>query len=634
MRSLILGTAGHIDHGKTALVRALTGIDTDRLAEEKERGITIDLGFAELHDEEIRLGVVDVPGHEGFVRNMLAGATGMDVVVLVVAADEGVMPQTREHHAILRLLGVRALVVALTKADLVDPEWLELAREDVRELLATGPFADAPIVHTSATSGEGVETLGRTLFETARRIEGQDRDDLTVLPVDRVFTIRGTGTVVTGTLWSGRLTTGDRVHLVPGDVRARVRGLQVHGDEVEAVDAGHRTAVALTGDGVDTGALARGQTLVTLADWEPSRMLTAWIEVLETEWSLEPGQRVRVHVGTAEVMARCVLLGSSRLDPGEAGWVQLRLETPVLARAGHRVVLRSYSPVLTFAGGSIVEVFPPKRRARAAVPEAALEAVRSGGDDALHAALELAGDAGILESLLPVVTGRPPAQVSALRASSLEAGGVVADGRLVGRGPVSAHREAILGEVRRIQTREPYRSGAPVESLRALAPVGAPRGFTDAVLERAVVEGELRVGDGAVAEPDFEPRFSPAQEALREELARRYAAAGLAPPTLDELPEAARSDPAFLALVRRLEEDGRLVQLEPGLLVDAEALEAGIARTVDALGGATGLGPADFREVLPVTRRHLLPILRYLDRTGVTRNTGDVREVVLREGRT
>jgi len=634
MRSLILGTAGHIDHGKTALVRALTGIDTDRLAEEKERGITIDLGFAELHDEELRLGVVDVPGHEGFVRNMLAGATGMDVVVLVVAADEGVMPQTREHHAILRLLGIRAVVVALTKADLVDAEWLELAREDVRDLLATGPFADAPIVPTSATTGEGVDTLGRTLFEAARRIEGQDRDDVTVLPVDRVFTIRGTGTVVTGTLWSGHLATGDRVHLVPGDVRARVRGLQVHGQEVDEVDAGHRTAVALTGDGVDTEALARGQTLVTLADWEASRMLTVWIEVLETPWSLEPGQRVRVHVGTAEVMARCVLLGAVRLDPGDAGWVQLRLETPVLARAGQRVVLRSYSPILTFAGGTIVEVFPPKRRARDPAPEAALEAVRTGGQDALEAALELAGEPGILESLLPVVTGRVPADVAALRAASLERGAVVSDGRLVGTGPVSSHREAILQEVRRVQTRESFRSGAPVESLRALAPAGAPRGFTDAVLERAVGKGELRVRDGAVAEPDFEPSFSPAQRVLLEDLAERYRGAGLAPPTLDELPEEARADPAFLALVRRLEEEGRLIQLEPGLLVDARALEEGIARTVEALGGATGLGPADFREVLPVTRRHLLPILRYLDRTGVTRNTGDVRAVVPEDGRT
>jgi selenocysteine-specific elongation factor len=385
---------------------------------------------------------------------------------------------------------------------------------------------------------------------------------------------------------------------------------------------------------VDTEALARGQTLVTLAEWEASRMLTARIEVLDTEWSLEPGQRVRVHVGTAEVMARCVLLGSSRLDPGEAGWVQLRLETPVLARVGQRVVLRSYSPVLTFAGGSVVEVFPPKRRARAVVPAAALEAVRSGGKGVLEAALELAGDAGILEALLPVVTGRPPAEVAELRAAGLERGGVVADGRVVGHGPVSVHREAILGEVRRIQTQEPYRSGAPVESLRALAPAGAPRGFTDAVLQQAVAEGELRVEDGAVAEPDFEPRFSPAQEALLEDLAVRYAAAGLAPPTLDELPEEARSDPAFLALIRRLEEDGRLVQLEPGLLVDARSLEAGIARTRESLGGATGLGPADFREVLPVTRRHLLPILRYLDRTGVTRNTGDVRDVVSRDGRT
>ncbi|HSM05658.1 MAG TPA: selenocysteine-specific translation elongation factor [Longimicrobiales bacterium] len=633
MRSLILGTAGHIDHGKTALVRALTGIDTDRLAEEKERGITIDLGFAELHDEELRLGVVDVPGHEGFVRNMLAGATGMDVVVLVVAADEGVMPQTREHHAILRLLGVRALVVALTKADLVEPDWLGLAEDDVRDLLDSGPFAGAPIVATSATTGEGLEELGRTVFDVARRIEGQDRLDLTMLPVDRVFTIRGTGTVVTGTLWSGRLKVGDRVDLVPGDIRARVRGLQVHGEEVDEVDAGHRAAVALTGDGVGTDTLYRGQTLVTLPGWEASRMLTARIEVLDTDWSLEKNQRVRVHVGTAEVMARCVLLGADRLDPGEEGWVQLRLEQPVLARARQRVVLRSYSPVLTFAGGAIVEVFPPKRRPGASTPTAAFEAVSAGGDAALSAALELAGPAGVAESLLPVVTGHTPGVVATSRDLCLGGGAISSDGHLVGRGPVAAHREAVLAEVRRIQAAEPYRAGAPVESLRALAPPTAPKGFTDAVIKRSVEAGELVVRDGDVAEPSFRPSFSPAQTALLEDLGARYAEAGLAPPTLDELPEAARSDPAFLALIRRLEDEGRLVQLEPGLLVDAAALEDGITRTRAKLGGAKGLGPADFKEVFPVSRRHLLPILRYLDRSGVTRNTGDVRDVLPDNGR-
>jgi selenocysteine-specific elongation factor len=632
--SLILGTAGHIDHGKTALVLALTGVDTDRLAEEKARGITIDLGFADLQEGELRLGIVDVPGHEGFVKNMLAGATGMDVVLLIVAADEGVMPQTREHHAILRLLGVEQVVVALTKADLVDPEWLELAREDVRELLAGGPFADAPIVPTSSVTGDGLEELRAEIRRAATRTRPGDPDDLAVLPVDRVFSVRGTGTVVTGTLWSGRLRVGEKVRVEPGSVDARIRGLQVHGADTDSVDAGHRVAVALTGEGVDVEALRRGQTLVTLPDWEPSPMLTVRVRVLEdSSWALDQGQRVRVHVGTAEVMARCALLGIERVGPGEEGWVQLRLEAPVVARAGQRLVLRSYSPVITFAGGEVVEVHPPKRRVRANVPGALLAAVRSPGPgDALAAILELAGVEGVRETLLPVLTGLNSRQVKEALEECTASGALLADGRWVGADAVREHRQRVLDEIRRVHLQEPFRPGAPLEALRALAPTGAPRGFTDVVLKAAAESGEAELREGAASLAGFQPSFSPEQQALRASLVGIYREAGLSPPTLDELPEQARSDPAFLALVRALEADGTLVALEPDLLVDAGSLDEGIRRTRDLLGGAGGLGPADFREALPVSRRYLLPLLRHLDRIGVTRNSGDVREVPQEDG--
>ena len=633
MPSLILGTAGHIDHGKTALVRALTGVDTDRLAEEKARGITIDLGFAEFVEGELELGIVDVPGHEGFVKNMLAGATGMDVVLLIVAADEGVMPQTREHHAILRLLGVKEVVVALTKADLVEPDWLELAREDVKDLLARGPFARAPIVPTSSVTGAGLDDLRRAIREAAGRARPGDPGDLPFLPVDRVFTVRGTGTVVTGTLWSGELRIGERVRLEPGGVDARIRGLQVHGAEAAVVDAGHRVAVALTGDGVDVDTLHRGQALVTLPGWEPSRMLTVRVRILEdSAWALEQGQRVRVHVGTAEVMARCALLGLERLGPGEEGWVQLRLEAPVTARARQRLVLRSYSPVITFAGGEVVEVHPPKRRVGAPVPDGALAAVQAGGEGAVGAVLALAGAHGVREALLPVLTGVPPRLVAQALEERRAAVAVLTDGRWVGSEAGARHRAELVAEVRRVHRDEPVRPGAPVESPPGLAPPDAPRGFTDAVLADAVASGDLVLGDGVVAESGFVPSFSPRQTELRTRLADLYREAGLSPPGLDELPEEARSDPAFLALVRSLEADGVLVSLEPDLLVDAGALREGIERTRALLGGASGLGPADFREALPVTRRHLLPLLRYLDRTGVTRNSGDVREVRTGEG--
>lgn len=632
MPSLILGTAGHIDHGKTALVRALTGVDTDRLAEEKARGITIDLGFADLQEGELRLGIVDVPGHEAFVKNMLAGATGMDLVLLIVAADEGVMPQTREHHAILRLLGVEQVVVALTKTDLVDPEWLELALEDVRDLLEGGPYSGAPIVPTSSVTGSGLDELRAEIRAAAERARPGDSGDLAVLPVDRVFSVRGTGTVLTGTLWSGALRVGERVRLEPGGVEARVRGIQVHGQDTGSVDAGHRAAVALTGDGVDVASLRRGQTLVTLPEWGPSRMLTLRVRILEdSAWSLEQGQRVRVHVGTAEVMARCALLGANRLEPGEEGWVQLRLEAPVVARVRQRLVLRSYSPVMTFAGGEVVEVFPPKRRIRAPVPDAALRAVRAGQEGTLPAVLELAGPTGISAALLPVVTGLNSRRLDEAVAACATAGAIVVDGHWVGHGAVEEHRKEILDEIRRVHRDEPFRPGAPVQSLRALAPVAAPRGYTDAVLETAADAGDVEILEGVAFEAGFQPSFTPKQEAFRTDLVRIYHEAGLSPPTLDELPGEARSDPAFLSLVRALESEGLLVALEPHLLVDATALDQGIRRTRELLGGARGLGPADFREALPVSRRYLLPLLRHLDRIGVTRNSGDLRTVPLED---
>ncbi|MDT8341376.1 MAG: selenocysteine-specific translation elongation factor [Longimicrobiales bacterium] len=630
MRSLILGTAGHIDHGKTALVRALTGVDTDRLAEEKARGITIDLGFAELVAGDVRYGVVDVPGHEGFVRNMLAGATGMDVVLLVVAADEGAMPQTREHLAIVELLGVRRVVVALTKADLVEEEWLELAREDVADLLAGTPYADAPVIATSSATGAGLDALRELLGRVGSEVEKEARRDVVCLPVDRVFTVRGTGTVVTGTLWSGRVGAGDRVRILPGGGELRVRGVQVHGSDAEEAAAGSRVALALTGDGGALATLRRGAVVTDATVWEASAMLTAHLRVLpDAGWALRHGQRVRVHLGTAEVMARCVLLGRDALEPGEAGWGQLRLEAPAPARARQRFVLRSYSPVITFAGGEVAEVAPRKRRRREGVPEAALEALRSGGaGEAVAAALALAGPVGVAEALLPVATGLPPDEVAAGLESVGGQGALPADGRWVAAGVVGALAGAMAAAVDAVHRDEAYRPGLPVEQLRALAPTGAPRGFADAVLARLTGEGRLRVQQGVAARPDFTPTLSPAQTALREQLRTLYREAGLQPPAVEGLPAALREDPAFPHILRGLEAAGEVVAVDQDLYMWGGALAQAAARTVAELGGRAGLGPADFREVLPVSRRYLLPVLRHFDGIGVTRNIGDVRVVL------
>ena len=631
MRRHILGTAGHIDHGKTALVKALTGVDTDRLKEEKERGITVDLGFAELRPtEDVRFGVVDVPGHEGFIRNMVAGATGVDLVLLVVAADEGVMPQTREHLAIVRYLGVPGLVVALTKADLVEEEWLELVREEVEELLAETPYRDSPVLPVSAVEGRGLEELTDLLASLGEAIEERGQDDVFRLPVDRVFTIRGAGTVVTGTLWSGRLRVGDRVRILPGEKEARIRGLQLHGKETEEATAGSRVAVALTGSGISHQEIHRGQTLVEGEGWESSWMLTCRTSVLpDTGWALEQGQRVRVHLGTAEVLARVALLETDLLAPGEEGWAQLRLEEPLVARVKDSLVLRSYSPVTTMGGGRVAEVSSRKRK-RVSPSQVELLEQRLSEDprQALLSHLETAGWSGAEVAALPQRTGLAPTRAREVVERAREGK------ELHGLGELLFHRnvweegeERLLEGLRAFHEAEPLRPGLPLQEFRQRLPGAHGSTIADALLEALVDRGALRSRGGLVALAGFRPRLTPRQESLRKELRHRLREAGLAPPTLKELAEEVDTREEIRDILRLMEEDGDVLALEGDLYFWREAVREAGRDVVEALGGEGGLGPADFREVLDLTRKHLLPLLRHFDTEGITTRMGNERSV-------
>jgi len=363
-RWIVVGTAGHIDHGKTALVRALTGIDADRLPEEKRRGITIDIGFADLDLGDVRIGFVDVPGHERFVKNMLAGAHGIDVVALVIAADESVMPQTREHFDICRLLDVRQGLVVLTKKDLVDDELLHLVRSETEELVA-GSFLDgAPIIPVSSRTGEGIEELKGTLREIGLEVAARSAEFVVRLPIDRAFTMRGFGAVVTGTLIAGEIAEGDELELLPPARRVRVRGVQVHGAPVPQGIAGQRTAINLSG--VDAVAIERGMVLAPVARLRSTQAIDVRVQLLvSAPRPLRSRQRVRVHIGAAEVLARVRVLEAGReIKPGEGGLVQLRTEAPIVGVLGDRFILRSYSPQVTIGGGMILDAFPPKHRSR------------------------------------------------------------------------------------------------------------------------------------------------------------------------------------------------------------------------------------------------------------------------------
>ncbi|MGA9998229.1 MAG: selenocysteine-specific translation elongation factor, partial [Pyrinomonadaceae bacterium] len=364
MPSIIVGTAGHIDHGKTSLVRALTGVDADRLPEEKRRGITIDLGFAELDLGEVRIGFVDVPGHERFVKNMLAGAHGIDVVALVIAADEGLMPQTREHFDICRLLGVRQGLVIITKTDMVDEELLALVHAEAEELVEGSFLEGAPLLDVSAKTGAGIEELKSALREVALRVPPRSSEMTTRLPVDRAFTMKGFGAVVTGTLVAGEIREGDEMELLPAGQRVRVRGLQVHGSSVKTASAGQRTAVNL--GGVEAASIERGMTLAPVARLRPTQIIDAEVSMLKSApRPLRSRSRVRVHIGAAEILARVrVLEEAGEIEPGASGFAQLRLESPVIALPFERFIIRSYSPSHTIAGGRVLDAFATKHRGR------------------------------------------------------------------------------------------------------------------------------------------------------------------------------------------------------------------------------------------------------------------------------
>ena len=624
MSMLILGTAGHIDHGKTALVQALTGIDTDRLPEEKERGITIDLGFAHLQLGDHSFGVVDVPGHESFIRNMLAGATGMDAVLLVVAADEGVMPQTREHLAILDLLDVRSGVVAITKSDLVTDEWAQLVIDDVQATIASTTLRDAPIVRVSAKTGEGMDVLRAAIVQQATRPAARRSDDLFRMPIDRVFTVRGTGTVVTGTIWSGTIAVEESVDARPSGIHARVRGIQVHGNAVAAARAGERAAIALAG--VEKVAIGRGDVL-TRGGWPETRMLTVRVRVLDqTDWPIEMRQRVRVHLGTAEVLARVVLLDAEILNPGDDGWIQLRLEGPLLARAGDRVVLRSYSPVTTIAGGVVVELSDLKRRGFSADEAARIHSiVNNQAPEAVSAFLKGRGSDGATIAELAIHTPLAPPDVDDAL-GGLHGDVVRIRDRVYGTHAVEQMTQTVLTSIDRMHARNTLRPTLERAEVKGSVR-GANGDLVDHVIDQAVGGGLLTAAGSGIARSGFQPTLTGRQAALRAAMLDSLKAAGLAAPTVAEL-TGTESPDQVRDILRLLEAEGLVRAVALDLYVDAGALKEAEERTRKELGGSSGLSATEFRSTLPVSRKHLIPLLEYFDRIGITRRHGDLREVV------
>ncbi|HKY50687.1 MAG TPA: selenocysteine-specific translation elongation factor [Candidatus Limnocylindria bacterium] len=617
----VVGTAGHVDHGKSTLLTALTGMDPDRLREERERGMTIDLGFAWVRlPSGDDVGFVDVPGHQDFIRNMLAGIGSIDAVLLVIAADEGVMPQTREHLAILGLLGIDRGVVALTKRDLVDDEWAALAIADVRAALRETPLADAPLVEVSATARTGLEDLMATLGQVlgaapARRDVGRPR-----LPVDRSFTMSGFGTVVTGTLLDGSLSVGDEVEAVPGALRGRIRGLQTHRRSLDIARPGSRVAVNVSG--IDKEAVARGMVLARPGTLRTTDLLAVRLAMLPSASApLAHDEELKVHVGTAETMARAALLEGPLIAPGESAWAQLRLAAPVAAAVGDRLVVRRPSPSETIGGGAIADVTTARLRRRAETVAGLERRTAPSEASRLLASLDVPRTAAEAAERSGLTPGERDVAVAEL----------VADGRAVALGDAILSRGAFEGLATHVERlcaqahrTTPLRAGASREQARSA--LGLPPKRFAALVERLVSERRLVERGSALALPSHRPALSDDQE--RRWLAARAALAKdpLQPPSPAQLEVDHGVDREMVAA---LAERGDVVRIGTEAVFLPDAVARFARAIVDELTNAGSITVARARDLTGSSRKHVLPLLQFLDDRGLTRRHGDDRILVL-----
>jgi selenocysteine-specific elongation factor len=613
---VIIGTAGHIDHGKTALVKALTGVDADRLPEEKRRGITIDLGFAPLQLAGIgTVGMIDVPGHEDFVRSMLVGASGIDLGLLVVAADEGVMPQTREHLLILKLLGIPGIVVALTKADLVNAEWIDLARSDVVSLFEEVGGKQPAIIPCSSKTGEGLPELRTELTTTLAAGRPRAGDDLFRLPVDRAFTVKGTGTVVTGTVWSGKLRVDESVRILPSNRTARVRRIEQHGKSSERAVAGGRAAVALAG--IDVVQVSRGAVLVTDESWNPTSLFEAVVD-MDPEVAVRIGARtrLRLHAGASEVGARLASV-SRQMNSPHTFVARIITDSPVTARGGDRFVLRLPAPLRTIGGGVVIDPYA-RRRTLGIAQLGHLKALVAGTFPRFSRILAAEGSRGVAIKEIPVRIGCTPAEVRNLIDQS---GAYAGPHNLFAQAAV----ESVMATVQRIvaeyEIKSPLAQGVPGRTLRE--GLRADEELVDIAIREMEQDGELETVGPLIRRRGWEPSPSDRDVDVSNHLVHDICAGNYEPPSVSEL--VSRYGTTVPALLRFLERQGRIVQVEADRYYDRSVLEDMIARLKGALVKGNVYVPAQLRDVLGFSRKYLIPFLEFCDRNGITERRGGGR---------
>lgn len=638
---IIIGTAGHIDHGKTALVKALTGVNADRLPEEQKRGITIDLGFAELDLGDVRIGFVDVPGHEKFVKNMLAGASGIDVVALVVAADEGVMPQTREHFEICRLLETKRGLIVLTKSDLVTEEFLELVKLDVAELVENSFLENAPVLAVSAKTGEGIDELKKILSETAKVIPARKNEIISRLPIDRTFSIKGFGAVVTGTLATGEIEVGSEMELLPIAQKVRVRGVQTHGKSVEKANVGQRTAVNL--GGINHDEIERGMILTESNILRPTQIFDAEVEVLkDAKRSLKSRQRVRVHIGTVEALARIDVLNVKReIKQGEKDFVQIRLEIPVIAIPSERFILRQYSPQMTIAGGKIIDALSKKHKRKD------LENVRRYLSNLIESEnekpkqiklfLETALEKGLSFADLQARTGwRRGILQTALNENIQQTAIIKAEKFYVARTPFDNLKQKVLSEIENHHKREPLSRGILRETLREKTSAHIPLDVHKTVLEYLSNDKKIIVEKDSVKASSHSQEMSADEETVKENLVKIYEDKKLQVPTLENaLNDSVKGTNITTQNARKifqiLVNSNEIIKITEDFYFAKTAINSLIEKVKNYADTQTEnrlIGISEFKDIADISRKYAIPLLEYLDSEKITRRAGDKRLIL------
>ena len=625
MRYVILGTAGHIDHGKSSLVKALTGIDPDRLKEEKERGITIDLGFADLtYPDGLTVGIVDVPGHERLVKNMLAGAGGIDLVLLVIAADEGIMPQSREHLHICNLLKIKSGLIAVTKADLVEKDWLELIKDEVRNFVK-GTFLDgAPILPVSSKTLFNLDVLKEKIQEIALLVEPKPTRGLFRLPIDRVFTLKGFGTVVTGTAVSGSISIDQDVDILPSAIKSKVRGLHSHGKSIQTAYAGQRVAINL--QGVDKEALQRGDAVVIPGQLTPTRKIDAKVELLSDAPVLKSKSLVHFHLGTSETIARVILFGQNELKAQESCYCQFRLHEPVIAMAGDRYIIRRFSPLDTIGGGEVLDPLSFRRHYKEGLED--LQTFETGTlSDKIAVKVKRSGIHGINISL---IEGWIKAEIPSIRDAmkELREKGLLIqfEDILIHKSALDAFRETIKKSMDDFHRKNPLKPGMLKEELRARVAID-PRLFGNLMhsLKEIVIDKEL------VRLASFTAALSQVDETVKTSLLGLLEKSGFQPPLKEELSQTLKLDMKRLSdILNLLAKEGSLVRISDTMFITSSVFQKMIGNLKNFFKNKPEMTVGEFRDILDTTRKYALPLLEYLDSHKITLRVGDIRKLLLK----